>query len=212
MLGRADARVGDRHPACVATVRPARRTYAPRGRARGRTVRTRIRDDLHALARPGGVAAVAAAGGGLLALRAPGSTAWALVATVNALGTSDEGTVAVLTAAEVTRVAWAAWVLGGVVVLVALMVALDRPPPAAEAVLLAAAVGMVAVAVSVLVARPSPVDFAAHGRARDLVGDTASLPTGIEIALTVEPTAGPVLLGVGALIVVVGTVLATRRG
>lgn len=175
-------------------------------------MRARLRDDLHALRRPGAVAAIGAALGGMLALRAPTAPAWALVATVDALGTADESTVATLTASQTTSVARAAWVLGALVVAVALLLAIDRPPRIAEPVLLVAAVGMLAVTMSVLVARPTPADFLGHREVADLVAGEQSLPAGIDIDLAVQPTAGPMLLGLAAMGVVIGTVLATRRG
>ena len=174
-------------------------------------MRVRLRDDLHALRRPGALAAVVAALGGLLAVWFPRTTAWRLVATVDAVGTADERTVAHLRAAEVTDVAWAAPVIGVVVVVVALLVAIDRPPVAAERLLLLGAVGMLALTIAVIVARPAPAAFAAHGRAADLVGAQEALPAGIEIELRVGPAPAPVALGVAALGVAVCGLLATRR-
>jgi hypothetical protein len=195
-------------------VRGRRGCYCVRSRLLGGrvTLRTRLRDDLHALGRPAAFAAVAAALGGVVALRFPASSAWELVATVDALGTADESTVAVLSALEATRAAWAGPVCGVVVVVVALLVAIDRPPPAAELVLLVAAAGMVAVAFAVVLARPELADFAALGRAVELVEGPAALPDGVEITLSIAPAPGPVALGVAAAVVAAGTLVATRRG
>ena len=144
-------------------------------------------------------------------MRAPASAAWSLVATVDALGTTDESTVATLSAVEVTPLAWAATGVGVLVVVVSMLVAIDKPPPGAERVLLLAALAMAAVTVAVVVARPAPTDFTVEPGTRDLVEGT-SLPTGVSVDLAVEPSSGPVLLGLGALVVAGGTVLAMRRG
>lgn len=204
---------------CYSATRASRAGPAPRSvrtlappRGEGSRLRTRLRDDLHALGRPAAFAAVAASLGGLVALRFPAATAWELVASVDALGTADESTVAVLSASEATVAAWAATACGVVVVVVALLVAVDRPPPAAELVLLLAAAGMVAVAFVVVLARPALADFAALGRGVDLVEARAELPDGVEITLSVQPALGPVALGVGAAVVTAGTLVATRRG
>lgn len=175
-------------------------------------MRTTLRDDLHALGRPGAWAAIGAALAGVVALRAPGIGAWALVATVEALGTADESTVAVLSAAEVTPLAWVATVVGVLVVVVSLLLAVDRPPAVAERLLLAAAVAVVAVGVAVLVARPAPADFAAHGRANDLVEGEASLPDGVAIDLRVRPAGGLAVLGAAGLAIAVLGTVASRRG
>lgn len=174
-------------------------------------MRVRLRDDLRTLRRPGGVAALGAALGGLVALWSPTAPAWTLVATVDALGTSDRTAVAVRSGLETTVLAGVAWPAGVVVLVVATLVALDRPPPLADGVLTTCAVVMLAATTAVLVARPTTGDFVAHDRAGALVGAHEALPTGITIELGVRPAAGPVLLGVAALAVVFGTVLATRH-
>lgn len=172
-------------------------------------MRVRLRDDLHALGRPGAIPAVVAAVGGVLALRAPTTGAWALVATVDALGTSDQVTVDTLSARAVSPVAVAAWGVGVVVIVVAVLVALDRPPPAAVPLLLGGAAGMVAVMLTVLLARPAPEDFVSALQAGP--GEVV-LPMDVSFTVGVEPAAGPMLLAIGALLVIAGTLFTARQG
>jgi hypothetical protein len=92
------------------------------------------------------------------------------------------------------------------------MVAVDRPPPAAERLLVGAGV-LVVVATAVLLAdRPPATAFAHDLAAAALVDGEVPLPTGVGIDLWVQPDSGLWALFAAGALVVTGTLVALRRG
>ena len=175
-------------------------------------MRTSLGDHLVALRRPAALAALAAAAGGAVAAMAPSLPLWRLTARVQALDTIARQAVTTLPGGSTSALTWAVAVVGIVVVVLASMVAVDRPPPAAERLLVGAGVLIVASACLLLARRPAPAAFAGDATAADLVTGAAPLPTGVDIDLWVQPGVGLwALLGAGTL-VVLGTVVALRRG
>jgi len=175
-------------------------------------VRTSLGDHLVALRRPAALAAVAAAFGGVVAVMAPRLGLWRLSAQVQALDTIGEQAVTTLRGAESSRVSWAIAAVGVVIVVNALLVALDRPPPRAEGVLLAAGVAVLLGSGLLLVTPPGAAAFADHAAAAELLAGDAPLPTGVDIDLSVRPASGLWMLPAGGVLVLAGTVVALRRG
>jgi len=175
-------------------------------------VRTRLGDHLPALRRPAALAALAATAGGVVASMAPSMTLWHLTAQVRALDTTGEQPVTVLQGAETSPVVWAIAAAGVAAVVVSLLVAVDRPPPLAESVLVAAGAAVVAVVGVLVINRPTAHAFGHHAGARELVAGDVPLPTGVGIDLAVEPALGLWVLGAAGLLVIAGSMVALRRG
>lgn len=175
-------------------------------------MRTSLGDHLLALRRPAALAALVAAAGGVAAALAPHMPLWRLTASVQALDTVGEQPVTVLDGAATSPVTWGIAAVGVVAVVLALLVAVDRPPPRPEALLVGTGV-LLMTAVGVLLAtRPSPAAFAGRPGAAELVEGTVPLPTGVGIDLGVEPALGMWVLASAGLLVVAGSMLALRRG
>lgn len=174
-------------------------------------MRTSVGDHLLALRRPAALAALAAAAGGAVAVMAPSMVLWRLTAQVRALDTVGEQPVSVLQGADSSPAVWGIAAVGVAVVVVALLVAVDRPPPLAESVLVAG--GAVAIGgVGLLVIQRPGTDAFHHGGARELVSGAVPLPTGVGIDLAVEPALGLWVLGAAGLLVIAGSMVALRRG
>lgn len=173
---------------------------------------TSLGDHLVALRRPAALAAIGAAAGGAVAAMAPSLPLWQLAARVQALDTVGQQEVTALSGGATSGLTWAIAAVGLVVVVLATMVAVDRPPPAAEALLVGAGLLVVAATVVLLADRPAATAFATDVAAADLVTGEVPLPTGVGIDLWVQPASGLwALLAAGAL-VVVGSLVALRRG
>lgn len=175
-------------------------------------MRTRLGDHLHALRRPAALAALAATAGGAVAAMAPSIALWSLVAQVRALDTTGEQPVAVLRGAGASPVVWVVVAAGVVAVVVSLLVAVDRPPPLAEPVLLTAGALVVAAVGLLAVDRPDSHAFGHNAGARELVAGDVPLPTGVGIDLAVQPAMGLWVLGAAGLLVIAGSLVALRRG
>lgn len=175
-------------------------------------MRTSVGDHLLALRRPAALAAVAAAAGGAVGCIAPRMGVWQLTARVRALDTVGDQRVATLSGAEASPLAWVVAAVGLVAVVLALLVAVDRPPPFAEQLLVGAGGLLLGAAGAVLLDRPAPSAFSGHRGAADLVGDGVPLPTGVAIELAVEPALGIWVLAAAGLLVAAGTMVAMRRG
>lgn len=175
-------------------------------------MRTSLGDHLVALRRPAALAAIGAAAGGAVAAMAPSLPLWQLAARVQALDTVGQQEVAALSGEATSGLTWAIAAVGLAVVVLATMVAVDRPPPAAEALLVGAGVLVVAATAVLFADRPATTAFATDVAAADLVTGDVPLPTGVGIDLWVQPASGLwALLAAGAL-VVVGSLVAMRRG
>lgn len=175
-------------------------------------MRTSLGDHLLALRRPAGMAALAAAAGGVVALMAPRMTLWRLTARVQALDTVGDQPVTGLAGADASPLTWAVALIGVAIVVVAVLVAVDRPPPRAEPLLVGAG-AIVVTATSILLATPpGPRRFAHAPGVGDLIGDAVPLPTGVGIDLAVEPAMGMWVLAAAGPLVIAGTLVAMRRG
>lgn len=175
-------------------------------------MRTSLGDHLVALRRPAALAALGAAGGGAVATLAPSLPLWRLTARVQALDTVGSQPVTTLPGSTTSALTWLLAAIGIVVVVVASMVAVDRPPPAAEKLLVGAGVLVITVTCVLLGTRPEAAAFAGDAAAADLVTGAAPLPTGVDIELWVQPAVGLWALLCAGVLVVVGTVVALRRG
>lgn len=175
-------------------------------------MRTRLGDHLAPLRRPAALAALAAAAGGIAAAMAPRLPLWRLVADVRALETNGAQDMAVLDGAATTPWTAAIALVGVVAVVIAVLVALDRPPPLAEQLLVAIAALLVAAAGLLLLDRPPPAAFDDVAAVAELRDEGTALPAGVEIELHVEPDSGIALLGLAGLLVAAGTLVALRRG
>lgn len=175
-------------------------------------MRTSLGDHLVALRRPAALAALAAAAGGFVAVMAPWLQLWRLTARVQALDTVGRQDVTGLTGAAASWLTWALAAVGIAVIVLSVLVAVDRPPSHAEPVLVTAGLLVLGGTIALRLTPPDPTAFTADVAAADLVSGSVPLPTGVGIDLWVEPAAGLWLLaGAGALIVV-GTLVALRRG
>jgi uncharacterized membrane protein YhhN len=174
-------------------------------------VHTSLGDHLVALRRPAALAALAAAAGGAVAALAPQLRLWRLTAQVQALDTVDVQEVTALRGAATSDLTWGLAGIGVVVVGLAVLVAVDRPPPAAERLLVAAGLLVLAGTTALLVDRPATSAFTG-GAATELVAGDVPLPTGVDIALEVQPTTGFWVLYVAGLLMIAGTLVALRRG
>lgn len=175
-------------------------------------MRTSLGDHLVALRRPAALAALGAAAGGAVAAMAPTLPLWRLTARVQALDTVGRQDVTALSGDATSGVTWGIAVVGVLVVVLAALVAVDRPPPAAERLLVGAGV-LVMVATGVLLAdRPPARAFADDLAAADLIGGEVPLPTGVGIDLWVQPDSGMWALFAAGALVVTGTLVALRRG
>ena len=175
-------------------------------------MRTSLGDHLVALRRPAALAALAAAGGGVVAAMAPRLPLWRLTARVQALDTVGRQQVATLPGEATSDLAWAVAAVGVVVVVLAALVAVDRPPPAAERLLVGGGLLVVAVTAVLLGTRPAPTAFGHDAAAAELVSGAAPLPTGVDIDLWVQPAAGLWALLAAGVVVVAGTLVALRHG
>lgn len=200
--------VGRERPAAAAAT--IARSYA-RGEQEV-TVRTSLGDHLLALRRPAALAALAATAGGAVAAMAPSMALWRLTAQVRALDTTGEQPVTVLRGAETSSVVWVIAAAGVAAVVVSLLVAVDRPPPLAESVLVAAGAAVIAAVGLLVIDRPGTHAFGHHAGARELVAGDVPLPTGVGIELAVEPALGLWVLGAAGLLVIAGSMVALRRG
>lgn len=175
-------------------------------------MRTSLGDHLRALRRPAALAALAAAAGGAVAAMAPQMALWRLIARVQALDTVGEQPVAVLPGSAASPVVWGVAAIGVAVVVVASLVAVDRPPPHAEALLVSAGAAIVAAVGVLLVTSPGTAAFAGRPGAAELVDGQVPLPSGVGIDLAVEPATGMWVLAASGLLVAAGTLVALRRG
>ena len=172
-------------------------------------MRTSLGDHLVTLRRPAALAALGAATGGLVAVLAPRLPLWRLAAEVQALDTVGRQDVTTLPGAATSPWTWAVAAVGAVVIVLAVLVAVDRPPPHAERVLVGAGAVVLAATAALFVARPGPAAFPGQS---DLATGAVPLPTGVGIDLWVEPGAGLWLLVGAGVLVVLGTLVALRRG
>lgn len=175
-------------------------------------MRTSLGDHLLALRRPAALAALAAAAGGVVASMAPWMALWRLTARVQALDTVGEQPVAVLPGSDASPLVWAVAAVGVVAAVLAVLVAVDRPPPRAETLLVGAGVVVVAAVGVLLVTRPATGAFRGRAGAAELMDGEVPLPTGVGIDLGVEPAMGMWVLAAAGLLVVAGTLVALRRG
>ncbi len=175
-------------------------------------MRTSLGDHLVALRRPAALAALGAAAGGAVAAMAPNLPLWRLTARVQALDTVGRQEVTSLTGEATSALTWGIALAGLVVVVLAALVAVDRPPPAAELLLVGAGVLLVLAAGVLLLDPPSPQAFGDDAAAAELVAGDVPLPTGVGIDLWVQPDSGIWALFAAGALVVVGTLVALRRG
>lgn len=175
-------------------------------------MRTSLGDHLVTLRRPAAMAALAAAAGGVVAAIAPRLSLWHLTARVQALDTVGRQDVTALSGDATSGLTWGVAAIGAVVVVLAFLVAIDRPPPLAEPLLVGAGIAIVATAGLLAMDRPPPAAFAGDPAAADLIQGGVPLPTGVGIDLWVQPAAGLWVLAGAGVLVVVGTVVALRRG
>lgn len=175
-------------------------------------MRTSLGDHLVALRRPAALAALGAAAGGVVAAMAPRLPLWRLTARVQALDTVGRQEVTSLSGGATSWLTWGIAVAGVLVVVLAALVAVDRPPPAAERVLVATGALVVLAAAVLLADPPSVTAFAGDAAAADLIAGSVPLPTGVGIDLWVQPDSGLWALFATGALVVVGTLVALRRG
>lgn len=175
-------------------------------------MRTSLGDHLVTLRRPAALAALAAAAGGVVAVLSPRLGLYELVAEVQALDTIGAQRVTVLAGADATAVTWGVAGVGVVVVALALLVAVDRPPGFAEPTLVACGALLLAAVVWLLVDAPADQAFADRPGVADLVAPGTRLPTGVDLQLAVRPAAGVWLLAGAGVLVIAGTLVALRRG
>lgn len=175
-------------------------------------MRTSVGDHLLALRRPAALAALAAAAGGVVGAMAPRLAIWRLDAQVRALDTVGEQAVTVLVGARASSLTWVVAAVGVTVVVLAVLVAVDRPPAFAEQLLVASGGLLLGAAGWLLLQRPPLSAFTHHRGAAELVNGDVELPRGVAINLVVEPAMGIWVLAAAGLLVVAGTVVALRRG
>lgn len=175
-------------------------------------MRTSLGDHLLALRRPAALAALAAAAGGAVAAMAPQLALWRLTARVQALDTVGEQPVTQLAGGATSSLAWVVAATGVAIVVLATLVALDRPPPHAEGLLCGAGTLVLAAVVVLLLAPPGPSAFAGRPGVAELTSGDVPLPSGIGIELSVEPATGMWVLATAGLLVIAGTLVALRRG
>ena len=175
-------------------------------------MRTTLGDHLLALRRPAALAALAAAAGGAIAAIAPHMALWRLTASVQALDTVGQQPVAVLRGAATSPLTWGIAAIGVVAIVLALLVAVDRPPPHPEVLLVGAGLLLMGAVGTLLATRPPPAAFAGQPGAAELVDGTVPLPTGVGIDLSVQPALGMWALASAGLLVVAGSMVALRRG
>lgn len=174
-------------------------------------MRTSLGDHLVVLRRPAALAALAAAAGGAIGVYAPRLGLWTLTARVQALDTTGESAVTTMPGAQASPATWLAMSAGVVIIAVALLVALDRPPRRALRLLVASAAVLLLVTMAALLQRPEPAAFAADPRSGGLVAGVA-LPLGVGIELLVHPAIGMWVLAASGLLVAAGAIVADRRG
>lgn len=174
-------------------------------------MRTGVVDLLPALRRPAAGAALVAFVAGAFAAVVPWLPAWALVANVDALGTAETRTAALLLAHEASPLAWLVLPAGTIAAASALLLAFDVPLPATEQVAWAMALVLAGVTVLLAVQSPGTVAFAGDPLV-DVLGRDTPLPRGVVIELGVRPARGLWILGAAGPLVAVGTRLASRGG
>jgi hypothetical protein len=153
--------------------------------------------------------AVVVLGGGLAAVAA--TRPWYLaVAEMTMLGDQQGRTVASLAGVPATVLGWVVVALGLAAAVLGTNVALDRPPPHARALLLAVSAVLLVVAATVALRRP-PLERVAADDADRLLALADRLPTGVELAISVRPALGPLVVGFAALLIG-GGALAAREG
>jgi hypothetical protein len=148
-------------------------------------------------------------GGGMAAIAA--TRPWYLgVAELSMLDDQQERTVASLAGVPGTVTGWLVVLLGVSVAVLGTNVALDRPHRHARRLLLLAATLLLLLAAVVTWRRP-PLDRVAAGDADRLLELAERLPSGVELAISVRPGAGPLLVAIAAVLVGAGA-LAAREG
>lgn len=174
-------------------------------------MRTGVVDLLPALRRPAAAAALVAFVAGVSAAVVPWLPAWELVADVDALGTTETRTAALLLAHRASALAWVALPAGAVAASGALLLAFDVPLPATEHVAWAMALALAVLTVVLALQSPGTAAFAGNPLV-DVLGRGTPLPRGVVIELDVRPARGLWILGASGPLVALGTRLALRNG
>jgi hypothetical protein len=162
------------------------------------------------LLRGTGLAGLTTVAGGVLAAVAATRPWWLGVAELSMLGDQQGRTVASLPGVPGTVSGWLVVLLGVSAAVVGTNVALDRPHPHARRLLLLAAALLLLLAATVTWWRPS-LDRVAASDADRLLELAERLPSGVELAVSVRPGPGPLLVALAA-VLVAGGALAARDG
>lgn len=166
---------------------------------------------LRMLRRPRGLIGGAGAAAALVAVVAAYLPWYEVAANVELLGTTSSRPVATLAGWAAQPWGWLVPALGVVALVVAGLLAVDRPVPSSRATILAVGVVLaLLVALSGLTMPPVSRFDVAGSRLRELAGLADRLPRDVELSFTVRPGIGLWLTLAAALVLVV-TALAARE-
>lgn len=159
------------------------------------------------LLRGAGVAGIAVALGGALAIVAATRPWYHAMADVAMLGSSQGRAVDSLAGTQ-TVLGWVSLLAGLVAVVLGVACALDRPPAGARRMLLACALALVVVAAVAWLGPAPELARVAGSEGEELARLGDRLPEGIALQLAVRTAIGPVLTVLAGVIVGVGTLAA----
>jgi hypothetical protein len=197
-------------PACIGTLRRPALDYDPRVDRPGGDVRGDAALTARLLLRPTGLAGLAVTVGGAVAVLAATRPWYRAVADLTMLGEQQGRTVASLHGVPSTVLGWVAVAVGLSAVLLGAGIAIDRPGPHARRSSLGAAVALGTIAATAMAVRPA-LERVAGSDGGDLLELAGRLPSGVELAVTVRPGPGPLLLVLAAFLVGLGASVA-REG
>lgn len=161
---------------------------------------------MHLLLRPSGVVGLVAAVAGVVAFAGAYLPWYAVTATVDLLGTSQEQAVASLAGWQAHPWGWLVPAFGLVVVAGGVMLAIDHPAPPRTLLVGGCGLGLTVLAGGLLFPPVARFDVAGS-RLRELAALSGRLPADVELAFEVRPSAGMWLtLAAGALVVIAAVV------
>lgn len=159
------------------------------------------------LLRGSGLAGLAVAAGGGLAVFAATEPWYHAMAEVEMLGADQARAIASLLGVQ-TVGGWVSLVVGAGAVVLGIACALDRPPARARPLLLGGAVVLVLAAASAWLLPAPALDSVTGAEADQLAVLADRLPVGLALELQVRVAAGPALVALGSAIVAGGTFFA----
>lgn len=167
---------------------------------------------LRLLLRPAGVAGIVTACAGGAALAAAYLPWYEVAAHVEMMGETQSRSVASLPGWQAHPWGWVVPLLALVAIAMGLSVALDRPPPFARDVQLAAGLGMGAAVAAGGLVFPSVARFDVAGsRLRELADLAGRLPTDVEMSFSVRPGLGLWVTLIAAVVLLAGTAVGRGR-